>query len=98
MVCDRGERVNLLAGASKYERIGDDPDAEWKMLLFKNEELISCLNALQVNKSVYEYVQYESDVEQEFAKPLAAGSWRQAHTVSGVIAHYQAPGQLSSLD
>ena len=40
------------------------------MLLFKNEELINYLNALEVNKSVYEYVVYESEVEREFARKL----------------------------
>ena len=40
------------------------------MLLFKNEELINYLTALQVNKSIYEYVVYESDVEREFARRL----------------------------
>jgi type III restriction enzyme len=38
--------------------------------LFKNEELISYLTALQVNHSVYEHVVYESEVEREFAKQL----------------------------
>jgi restriction endonuclease len=32
--------------------------------------LINYLTALQVNKSVYEYVQYDSEVEREFAKRL----------------------------
>ena len=40
------------------------------MVLFKNEELINYLDALQVTKSVYEYVVYDSDVEREFAKKL----------------------------
>ena len=46
------------------------PEAEWEMLLFKNEELINYLTAFQVNKSVYEYVQYDSEVEREFAQQL----------------------------
>ncbi|MER3423459.1 MAG: hypothetical protein C4293_09735 [Nitrospiraceae bacterium] len=55
----------------KYERLdGGGPDAEWEMLLFKNEELVNYLNALQANKSVYEYVVYESEVERAFAKKL----------------------------
>lgn len=40
------------------------------MLLFKNEELINYLTALQVKKSVYEYVVYDSEVEREFAQKL----------------------------
>ena len=46
------------------------PDAAWEMLLFKNEELVNYLNALQVQKSVYEYVVYDSEVEREFARKL----------------------------
>jgi len=40
------------------------------MLLFKNEELINYLTALQVNKSVDEYVVDDSEVERELAKRL----------------------------
>ena len=32
--------------------------------------MVNYLTALQVNKSVYEYVQYDSEVEREFAKRL----------------------------
>jgi type III restriction enzyme len=65
------ELHRLLVDGIKYERLsGDGADAEWEMLLFKNEELVNYLNALQVNKSVYEYVVYDSEVEREFAKKL----------------------------
>lgn len=65
------ELHRLLVDGIKYERIdGTGSDAEWEMLLFKNEELINYLTALQVNKSVYEYVQYDSEVEREFARRL----------------------------
>lgn len=65
------ELHRLLVDGIKYERLtGSDPDAEWEQLLFKNEELINYLNALQVTKSVYEYVVYESDVERSFARRL----------------------------
>jgi type III restriction enzyme len=40
------------------------------MVLFRNEELVNVLTALQVKKSVYEYIAYESEVEREFAKKL----------------------------
>ena len=51
------ELHRLLVDGIKYERIeGIGAEAEWEMLLFKNEELINYLTALQVNKSVYEYV------------------------------------------
>lgn len=55
----------------KYERIlGVGSDAGWGMMLFKNEELVNYLTALYVDKSVYEYVPYESEVERAFAKRL----------------------------
>ncbi len=41
------ELHRLLVDGIKYEKIGGGgPDAEWEMLLFKNEELINYLNAL----------------------------------------------------
>ena len=65
------ELHRLLVDGIKYERLdGSGPDTEWEMLLFKNEELVNYLNALQVQKSVYEYVVYDSEVEREFAKKL----------------------------
>ena len=65
------ELHRLLVDGIKYERLpGDGADAEWEMLLFKNEELVNYLNALEVQKSVYEYVVYDSEVEREFAKKL----------------------------
>jgi len=67
----RHELHRLLVDGIKYERLpGDGADAEWEMLLFQNEELINYLSALQVGKSVYEYVVYDSDVEREFARRL----------------------------
>lgn len=65
------ELHRLLVDGIKYERIpGSGSEAEWEMMLFKNEELINYLNALQVKKSVYEYVVYDSEVEREFAHKL----------------------------
>jgi type III restriction enzyme len=65
------ELHRLLVDGIKYERIaGNGSEAEWEMMLFKNEELINYLTALQVDHSVYEYVVYESEVEREFAKKL----------------------------
>ena len=66
----RHELHRLLVYGIKYERINDGPGAEWEMLLFKNEELVSHLNSLQVDKSLYEYVVYDSQVEREFARRL----------------------------
>lgn len=63
------ELHRLLVDGIKYERL-EGPDAEWEMLLFKNEELINYLTAVQVTHSVYEYVPYESVIEREFARRL----------------------------
>jgi type III restriction enzyme len=41
----------LLVDGIKYEKIGgSSAEAEWEMLLFKNEELVNYLNAIQVQK------------------------------------------------
>jgi type III restriction enzyme len=65
------ELHRLLVDGIKYERLpGNGADAEWEMLLFKNEELVNYLTALQVKKSVYEYIVYDSEVEREFARKL----------------------------
>jgi type III restriction enzyme len=65
------ELHRLLVDGIKYERIdGSGSEAAWEMRFFKHEELINYLNALRVNRSVYEYVVYESEVEREFARKL----------------------------
>jgi len=66
----KNELHRLLVDGIKYERIESGPEAEWEMLLFKSEELVSQLNALQVQHSIYEYVVYDSEVEREFARRL----------------------------
>lgn len=66
----RHERHRLMVDGVKYERIADGPATEWEMVLFKNEELINYLTALKVEKSVYEYVVYDSVIEREFARRL----------------------------
>lgn len=61
----------LLVDGIKYEKIpASEPNAEWEMWLFKNEELVNYLNAVQVRKSVYDYIVYDSDIEREFAEKL----------------------------
>jgi type III restriction enzyme len=61
----------LLIDGIKYERlIVDGLPAEWEMQAFRNEELIDYITALEVKKSIYEYVPYDSEVEREFAKKL----------------------------
>ncbi len=65
------ELHRLLVDGIKYDRIdGVGAEAEWEMVLFKNEELVNVLTALQVKKSIYDYVVYDSEVEREFAQKL----------------------------
>ena len=61
----------LLVDGIKYERIpATGKDAEWEMMRFKNEEIINYLTALKVDKSIYEYVVYDSEIERAFAEKL----------------------------
>ena len=65
------ELHGLLVDGIKYEQLPPGtPDAEWEMLLFRNEELINYLTALEVKNSLYEYVACESQVERAFAAQL----------------------------
>jgi type III restriction enzyme len=67
----KSELHRLLVDGIKYEKlIVDGKEAEWEMALFKNEEIVNYLNALQVKRSTHEYVVYDSTVEYEFAKKL----------------------------
>jgi len=63
----KAELHRLIVDGIKYERIAD---FEWQMELFKQDEIINYLTSVQVKKSVYEYVVYDSEVEREFAKRL----------------------------
>jgi type III restriction enzyme len=65
------ELHRLLVNGIKYEKlVVDGKEAEWEMELFKSEELINYLSALQVNHSSHEYVVYSSEVERKFAEKL----------------------------
>ena len=68
------ELHRLLVDGIKYEKLpGTGPETEWEMLRFTesdSKEIINYLTAIQVTKSVYEYVEYDSEVEREFAKRL----------------------------
>lgn len=67
------ELHRLLVDGIKYERLDPgDPASEWEMRLFEEQdrELVNALSALEVTKSVFEYVVYESDTERRFAKQL----------------------------
>ncbi len=65
------ELHRLLVNGIKYEKlVVDGKEAEWEMELFKSEELINYLSALQVKHSSHEWVVYSSSIEYEFAKEL----------------------------
>jgi type III restriction enzyme len=67
----KGTMRRLIIDGIKYERLPKgSPDSEWELLLFKNEELVNYLSSLQVKKSIYDYVEYDSEVEREFAQQL----------------------------
>jgi type III restriction enzyme len=63
------ELHRLVVDGIKYERL-TGKDSEWEMLLFKNEELVNYLSSIRVKRSIYEYVQYDSQIEREFARQL----------------------------
>jgi len=65
------ELHRLLVDGIKYEKlVVDGREDEWEMAIFKNEEIINYLSALQVKNSTHEYVVYSSIVEYEFARKL----------------------------
>jgi type III restriction enzyme len=65
------ELHRLIVDGIKYEKIPiTNSDSDWEMVLFKNEEVVNYLNSLKVEKSVYEYVVYDSEIELEFARQL----------------------------
>jgi type III restriction enzyme len=67
----RAEMHRMLVDGIKYERLApEDPNSLWEMSKFEHEELVNYLMALQVTKTPYEYVVYDSEVEREFAKRL----------------------------
>jgi type III restriction enzyme len=69
----KSELHQLIVDGIKYERISaTEPEFEWRQELFKNEELINYLTALEVDHSIYEYIVYDSQVEREFAQKLDA--------------------------
>jgi len=62
------ELHRLMIDGIKYEQLGDE---EWSMRLFEEEEIVSYLNnRLEVRKSIYDAVVYDSEIEREFAAAL----------------------------
>lgn len=66
---DDGLNAMLIDGI-KYERLG--PDAFYSQSLFTTEELHGYLtrNLLEVRKSVYSHIPYDSETEKQFAQDL----------------------------
>lgn len=64
----RAELHRLMIDGIKYEKIADQ---EWSMQLFKDNEILCYLNnRLEVKKSVYDAVVYDSEIERNFAEEL----------------------------
>ncbi len=62
------ELHRLMIDGIKYEKIADQG---WSMRLFEDKEIISYLtNRLEVKKSVYDAVIYDSEIERRFAEEL----------------------------
>lgn len=62
------ELHRMMIDGIKYERIAEQ---EWSMRLFEDEEILSYLsNRMDVKKSVYNAVVYDSEVERKFAQDL----------------------------
>ena len=58
----------LMIDGIKYERVAGE---EFSMMLFEEKEIVSYLNnRLEVKKSVYDAVVYDSELEREFAETL----------------------------
>jgi type III restriction enzyme len=58
----------LMIDGIKYEKLAGE---EYSMRLFQDEEIISYLNnRLEVKKSVYDAIVYDSEIEREFAAAL----------------------------
>jgi type III restriction enzyme len=64
------ELHRLMIDGIKYEKLTTG-DVEWSMQLFKDREILTYLNdRLEVNKSVYDAIKYDSDIERKFAEAL----------------------------
>ena len=68
------EMARLIVDGIEYERIMVGPDAEWEMhRLEESEKLVDYLTSLKVehpDKTPYPYIEYDSQVELEFARTM----------------------------
>lgn len=66
----QAELHELMIDGIKYERISG---SEYEMLLFEENEITGYLsNMLEVDKSIYDVVLWESEVEREFAEAMSS--------------------------
>ncbi|MCC6784362.1 MAG: DEAD/DEAH box helicase family protein [Planctomycetes bacterium] len=73
VVAIQSELHRLIVAGIRYEKLAPGaPDSEWEMTRFEDGELLDYLNSLETDprKSLYEYVEYDSEVERAFAKSL----------------------------
>ena len=72
------EKQNMIVDGIKYEKIGDHE--YFSQTLFEEQELIGYLkkSAVEVtgDKSIYNYIQYDSEVEKSFARRPRQGRGR----------------------
>lgn len=62
------ELHKIVIDGIKYERIANE---EWRMTEFEDKEVLSYLyNRLEVSKSVYDAIVYDSEIERKFAEGL----------------------------
>lgn len=68
VVIIKNELNRLMIEGIKYEKIAGE---EYEMKLFEQQEVLNYLdNLLESTKSVYDYIEYDSKIEKEFAKEL----------------------------
>jgi type III restriction enzyme len=65
------ELHQLLVDGIKYEKLkGVGSDYEWEQILCDDHEIVDYLSAVKVEKSVQDYVVYNSEIERRFAERL----------------------------
>ncbi len=65
----RKELHELMLDGIQYRKI-EGAESVWQMSLFENEELLDYFNSLSVEKSIYDAIPFDSDVEHKFAAAL----------------------------
>ena len=65
-------KQHAIVDGIRYTRLSDEPDQTyvWAQELFESTELLGYLNTLPAEKSVYESVLYDSEIERKFADDM----------------------------